>query len=330
MSKDNEARVFCNMDISVQLNTMYELEKSVRDHINTHRYQIDLLNDSRTWNQICSSLDVIGDSCIAIESYCSNAYPEDIGLKYVYTYGILQALFIQQDALRNLTEAFQFDYEMPITLKKIRGLRNASIGHPTKQGGAKSRIYNYISRYTLSKNGFELLRSTGEGNFFTESVHISEIIEEQLDEIISGYSAIAEQLTEIDEMHKDTYRGNPLLDFFHSGIGYQFEKIGLGVLAHSSSDREYGLTNLHILKETYDEFRTALEERGELSSYTDHDLQEYFHAITRLEAYLSNTEDFMEEADARIYHSYIRSQHDRFVKIAEEIDEEYLSAGSRS
>lgn len=309
-----------------QLGEISKLELVVREHINTHRYQKNLLKDSHTWNQICSSLDVIGDTCLAIESYCHGAFPEDIGLRYVYTYGILQALFIQQDAIRNLTEAFQLTYDAPRALQKIRELRNASIGHPTKQGGIGNRFYNYISRHTLSRAGFELLRSSGNGNYFSEQVRILEITEQQLMEIVFGYQTIAEKLTEFDIMHKEAHRGNPLCDCFHAGIDYQFEKIAQGIFAHSDDDIDFGLTNLRILRDTYIKFRTALDERNELSDHTNFDLNEYFHALDRIESFLTKSTNFIQEADARIYHSYIRSQHDEFVQLAEEIDKQYASA----
>ena len=79
--------------ISATIDEVVSLETTVRDHINTHRYQIALIQNSNTWNQICSSLDVIGDTLLAVRSYFSAEYPEDRGLRYIYTYGLLQSLF---------------------------------------------------------------------------------------------------------------------------------------------------------------------------------------------------------------------------------------------
>jgi hypothetical protein len=44
------------------------LEDDVREHINTTRYQSDLIKDGNTWNQICCSLDTIGDTAYATPS----------------------------------------------------------------------------------------------------------------------------------------------------------------------------------------------------------------------------------------------------------------------
>lgn len=106
-------------------------------------------------------------------------------------------------------------------------------------------------------------------------------------------------------------------------MGYFFEKIGQGIYSHSYGDREFGHTHVRLVRETYEKFKTALQERNELSSYTEFDLDEYFHALRKLDGYLGGTDDTLEEADARIYLSYLRNEHDHFVQIAKEIDEGY-------
>jgi hypothetical protein len=142
---------------------IHSLEQSVRDFINTTRYQFELLKDSSNWNQICSSLDTIGDTILSINDYKESNYPDNTGLKYIFTYGVLQALFIQQDAMRHLSEAFDLQHTPSEKLKNIRTIRNAAIGHPTKNNVKSVNYYNYISRISLHKWGFTLLRSSGDG-----------------------------------------------------------------------------------------------------------------------------------------------------------------------
>jgi hypothetical protein len=311
------------MKISEQVASVNELTEAVRSHINTHRYQAALLDDSKTWNQICSSLDVIGDSLYAVQSYDSEQYPKDVGLKYIYTYGLLQALFLMQDALRHLSEAFGIPFELTATLKEIRNFRNASIGHPTKQDQKGRRYYNYISRISMSKAGFDLMRSSGDAEHTFTHVDVTQACSDQLTGIIEAYRKITEKLEETDRMHKEKFKDALLSDVFHSAMGYFFEKISQGIHGHSYGDREFGHTHVRLVKETYEKFKSALEERNELHEYTEFDLNEYFHAIGKLDEYLSGGENSMEEADARIYLSYLRNQHGHFVAIAKEIDEEY-------
>lgn len=313
------------MDIESLINQIGDLEEAVRKHINTHRYQVDLLKDSSNWNQICSSLDVIGDTIYAIGSYEITDFPKDYGLQYIYTYGLLQSLFLQQDAIRHLSEAFDIKLNQSEILLDIRGIRNASIGHPTKQNQNGTRFYNHISRVSMSKTGFDLLRYSEPREYDMVNVDIPSMMREQLSEVVTGYREIANKLAEADRMHKEKFKESLLQDVFPSAMGYFFEKIGQGISAHSSGDREFGRSNLRMLKETYEKYRTALGERNELHEYTKFDLGEYFHAIKRLEEYLSGDSDSMEELDARIYWSYLRAEHSGFVEIAKEIDEQYQS-----
>lgn len=311
------------MNIRKQVASVDELTESVRDHINTHRYQSVLLDDSATWNQICSSLDVIGDSLYAVDSYDSAEYPEDVGLKYIYTYGLLQALFLMQDAVRHLSEAFDIPFELTDTLKEIRNFRNASIGHPTKQDQKGKRYYNYISRISMSKAGFDLIRSSGDREHSVVHVNVTQACSDQLTGILEAYRKITEKLEETDRMHKEQFKDAPLSDVFHSAMGYYFEKISQGIHDHSYGNREFGHTHVRLVRETYEKFRSALKERNELNEYTEFDLDEYFHALRRLDEYLSGGETSMEETDARIYVSYLRNEHEHFVAIAKEIDEDY-------
>lgn len=74
------------------------------------------------------TLDVVGDSLLAIESYHKGNYLSDLGLKYVYTYGVLQALFLLQDAVRHLSEAFAITYQ-PIHRNSFRHSQYEKCSH---------------------------------------------------------------------------------------------------------------------------------------------------------------------------------------------------------
>ena len=311
------------MSIQGLIKDINQLIESVRNHINTHRYQVVLLENSSNWNQICSSLDVVGDSLLAIQSYHEGMHPEDFGLKYLYTYGLLQALFIMQDATRHLSEAFAITYRPSQALSEIRNMRNAAIGHPTKQDHKGQRYYNYISRISMTKNGFDLLRHSRSGQYDVVRVELIAAITDQLKELIDSFRQIVSRLEETDQMHKEKFQNCSLESIFHSAMGYLFEKIGQGIHSYSYGDREFGHRNILSVRDTYEKFKAALQNRNELNSYTKFHLDEFFHALNKLDGYLSGVDNSMEEADARIYLSYLRHEHDHFVQIAKEIDEDY-------
>lgn len=309
-------------NIIATVNRIDSLEESVRKYINTNRYQTDLLQNLDIWNQICCSLDTIGDTLFSIQDYIKASYPESDGLKYIYTYGILQALFIQQDAMKHLSEAFEIKFEFSKKLKSVRAIRNASIGHPTKNK-VKGRIYfNYISRITLSKYGFTLMRSSEHDRTEFIEVNLWSILDEQLHEIESSYGLLSAKLIEADKMHREKYKDCLIVDIFHSSIGYSFSKVAESIFSGNRRNVSFGLSKLKSIEKTYQKFEAALSERNELNEYIEYDLNQYKHAIAKLKEYFSNSDSGMTESDATIYHFYIHEQHNHFVQIANEIDAE--------
>ncbi|MDH7943690.1 hypothetical protein QGM61_07640 [Pseudohongiella sp. SYSU M77423] len=309
--------------IEKRIKNIGELEDSVRGYINTTRYQNDLLKDSDNWNQICCSLDTIDDTLYSQQDYLSAKYPSSDGLKYVFTYGLLQALFIQQDAMRHLSEAFGIEFQLTDRLEEIRSLRNASIGHPTKNKTKGSTYYNYISRMSLEKHGFTLMRSFDQGNNEFIDIEIYPIIDDQLKDIESSYKILSEKLAEADKVHREKYKDNLLSDIFHSSMSYTISKVAEGIHSPHGSNVTFALSMLNSIQKTYKKFEDALQERGELNDYTKYDLDEYNHALSRLKDYLAGNASDLCDSDARIYYFYIREQHKHFEQIASEVDDEY-------
>ncbi len=65
------------------------------------------LNKVSDWSFICSSMDIINDSLLGIENFIRFGIGgptkyDDLGEKYIRLYGVLNATYIQQQALLNL------------------------------------------------------------------------------------------------------------------------------------------------------------------------------------------------------------------------------------
>lgn len=74
--------------------TVGGLEQQIRGFINNPRKKYALLQDTAAWNMLCSCLDLIGDTELAIAVYDQAQHPESEGGKYLLVYGILQTLFL--------------------------------------------------------------------------------------------------------------------------------------------------------------------------------------------------------------------------------------------
>lgn len=304
-----------------------ELEKKIRDFINDPRRQRSLIDrPDGTWHQICSALDVIGDTQLAINSYLQGAPGRNEGHLYIVVYGIIQVLFVQQDATRSLLEALDVKYSPDSALKKIRSIRNSSIGHPTdktEKGGARS--FHFISRPTLSPKGFQLLSNYSDGtpSEFTK-IDIPELIETQREEIVSALTAVVEELKEEEMEHREKFRDDELADAFPDVMGYYFEKIGESVWG--TMDGNFGATHVDLLDDILHDFEEKLRERGIRDAYPSIE-----NKIDLLKYALPRLRELMEEGDlsgdreneAYVYLFFIREHIEALESYATEIDESY-------
>ncbi len=171
------------------MESTHDLLRRVRDLVNEDGTRSRLMKNHGNWLQLGSSLDVIGDCEMAIAAYLSHTKKaptspvEELGIRYLKTYGVLQAMFVQQDALVNLFESLNLTANLddhPV-LKKIRDIRNRSVGHPTrkKQGKNEPPSYHGIVQISLADDAFQLWSDSEGGNWELESINIRELIRQQ-------------------------------------------------------------------------------------------------------------------------------------------------------
>ena len=149
---------------------MTEIEQivsGIRDLINGPRKKHALLQNHAPWMMLCSALDVIEDTDCCLEAFLATDINFDSGnqglndgKKYMFVYGTLQALFVQQDAVEHFHQALKIRYNLSrdhkSVLREIRDIRNNSIGHPTKSDRQTPIAFNFISRMTIGNQGFTL------------------------------------------------------------------------------------------------------------------------------------------------------------------------------
>jgi hypothetical protein len=128
-------------------------------------------------------LDAIGDTHLALQEFVSCDDSFDLGINYILAYGVLQAIFLQQDALKHLAFSLGHPFELPDALKEIRELRNKAVGHPTQKAlnkNTESKSFHHIARVSLTKNGFQLLSTYSDiDSFDSRDVNFVEIIRVQ-------------------------------------------------------------------------------------------------------------------------------------------------------
>ncbi len=151
------------------------------------------------WNEICAAMDVLDDTCMALENYEHCGLGGDEGEKYLRMYGFLQGIFLQQDAIRPLYKAFTGNQLNPSSDSgwvAIRDLRNLTVGHPIEKRNAHGVWRCFISRVTMNSNGFQLKIWNKEKNVVEiETVDLKSLYERYKSEVVTYLQDICEALT---------------------------------------------------------------------------------------------------------------------------------------
>ena len=84
------------------MESLRQCSQWIRGYVNDPRHQQTLMSVKFDWHQLCAAMDIVDDVDLALDAYLRNSFPADDGEKYLRIYGVLQALFVQQDALGHL------------------------------------------------------------------------------------------------------------------------------------------------------------------------------------------------------------------------------------
>ena len=299
-----------------------ELESQIRDIFNIPRRHRNTRNDRANFNQACSALDAIGDTELALQEFKSNKPKSTIGISYILAYGVLQAIFLQQDAIKHLALSLGLPFKLPDELREIRELRNDAIGHPTSRDvdrKKKIKSFHHISRATLSNAGFQLMSTYSDiDSFDFKDVRFDKIIDVQSEFCENLLNNILEKLKDDENYHREKFMSDKLVDCFHSSLSYIFSKVKEGI---RDIKRDFALSNFKSIMEAISTFEEKLKDRGEEESikYIKEDLS---YPTEKVLHYLEGKEGVDLRA-AEIFIDYIERQVDSLKKIAREIDENY-------
>ena len=112
----------CIMKTSVQ-----EICRRLRDRITEPRKKSTLVQESRPiYLQICACLDVIEDTEQAICHFCRDKQLGPLGDRYLEIFGVMQAMFAQQDAVTDLAK--HLDGPCRTRQLFVRGVREERLG----------------------------------------------------------------------------------------------------------------------------------------------------------------------------------------------------------
>ena len=286
------------------MSRIVELEQNIRDIFNIPRRHKKTRSDKAAFFQACSAMDAIGDTELALQEYISCDTTFSDGLNYIFVYGVLQAIFLQQDAIRHLAESLELEFNLPQELRVIRELRNEAIGHPTKKTQKKGiKSFHQISRVSLSKNEFQLVSSySDKEEYDIKDINLNEIIKTQSNFSERLLSEILDRLREDENSHRKKYMNDKLTNIFHSSLSYLLEKVGEGI--RREEHRRFGLTTFESIVDMLNLFENKLRQRDEEEIIEDvkNDLA---YPIEKVLRFLKE-ENGIDQRDAEIHFYFIK------------------------
>ena len=299
---------------------------AIRDFVNNPRKHHGLFKNKALYLQMCSALDVTSDTEEAILAFKDTKFEKDRATLYLAVYGVLQAIYVQQDAVVNLCNSLGIDENMKNypRLSEIREIRNDSVGHPTKRhpkrkGGPTS--YSFIAPQHLSTMEFDIVSMFSDGTSEQKHVSLPEIMRDQQTYISSILNMVKDKLDREEREHKEKFRMEKLLEIFRS-TPYFFEKLSQDI---HGTHPGFGAGSLENIEEVITNFKEAVKRRDEAyyeSLLDDYELIEF--AISRLHELFQLLDWFEEEIKtAKIFTSFLQNEVTKLEKNAQEIDADY-------
>ena len=247
--------------VSCKPNTadIIDLVSVFRDLVNEPRMRRSLAKNQSRWNKLCSAMDLIEDTSMAVRSYSSQSDTSDKGKLYLETYGLLQGLKLRQDAVFDLCDALgsrRSKGGFP-GLDNVRSARVSVAGHPTKkqrEGGGP----HHLVQMSLRRNSLQIMSASANGPKFTH-IRLNDLIHGQEAELTKILTGVITDLREAELKHKAQFRGSKLEAVFPNSLSYSFEKIYEHIQGGPLAG--LGVWGVEQVRTTLTEYRRALEAR---------------------------------------------------------------------
>ena len=139
----------------------YQLAQQIRGHTykwNSNLYEEHFKTLQNEWDRLCAAMDVLEDTCLALQNYERDGLSSDEGEKYLRLYGLLQAICVQQDSIRHLYDIFT---ERPLkntpnsAWEHLREVRHKTAGHPIET--FRGKINCFLSRQSIQDDKFTIV-----------------------------------------------------------------------------------------------------------------------------------------------------------------------------
>lgn len=316
--------------------TVKDLSRSVREAIfHSNLEQLFFACNAERY-QIASCLDTIDDAQFAIDEYLLLPYSAtwaEKGKIYLAVYGVFQAMYLQQDALRYLADAvgYPFELEKYAGLSEVRRIRNQIFGHPTKFGRGKKTSFYAISRHSLTLVKFKVLGYDLEDRREMRTVDIKLTISKNEKFVRQALIDLNRKLAKSIREHKAKFRNEPLSRMFSELPSRLFENVKAGIMKSAGIDQDKAISSINIINELLNALSRALiDRRTSPEEYpgVDRLWPELLNHTKTIRAFFADNDSEIQTLTPEMASIYTRRLEKRLYelrKICYEIDEFYNS-----
>lgn len=315
---------------------LFDLVRRMRAYVNDARVHAALFSDQPRYSRACSAMDMIEDTAQALRSYLALPVTDsDHGTSYLIVFGVLQVLYVQQDAVFWLCESLGFPRSVACLpgpekwihgpgndrLSAVRSLRNSSIGHPVwrNKGPESERGSYFIIQMSLSAGGFQLAGSNATGERNHTNVDIQNLVRVQIQELEAALKRALDEVSEAERAHRDQFKGQRL-EMTFSGLSHPMEKMHQAV--REESFRTVGMYGIEAVQRSMDLFKERLAQRREPFR---EDLGLIYgqlqFALSRLTGFYNRLED--DRALADLLATFVGDRINELRRWARSLDEDY-------
>ena len=303
---------------------MKNILSNIRNLINRPWQQGILLNDNNKWDMLCAALDTIEDTEIAVKEYMNK---KGIGL-YLPIYGLLQALFLQEDAIDALNyslfnERINFKEDYP-KIYKIRELRSQTIGHPTNFKRNNRNSFCTINRSSINEKGFKYAIYIPNESTIFRDINLHEIIKNHNIIVKKILEQTTNKLEKEFSNHKKQFKDKKLIDLIPSSFDYHISK-----LCKFNNNLDVVNFNLEIINKIYNEIINSLilryGDEKSLPSGVDCVKKEIDFILSKLSVFYENINKF-DEREIYIYIDQLKVKFEEMKEMLLEIDKEFSNS----
>lgn len=308
----------------------------IRDFVTQRRVQDKLLENRPLYLQLCSCMDTVSDTQQAIDFYKAKIDDKATGTGelYLQMYGLLQSIFVQQDASIDMANSLGIadDIKNYTVLTKIRNIRSRSVGHPTNYRNGQS--FNTIVQHSLNKKSFEIFSYDSSGTHSASVIQILDILKNQETYIGEILTKIFNEINKKDSEHKLKFKNMKISECFTKpDVFYCCEKmIEALITSKEYSVPQLGKYGIEGIKSALDNFQNKLAERGvKIATYPGIKIvfNDCKYPVEKLITYFSDLigdrPTAIDNKTAEIFAEYVRGKVHELFGMAKEIDEEYSS-----